>query len=132
MYTVKFKDFIKDEGLDKNKKKSTIRIGWDGRQDEVDYYVDLNDILRVQAMDSFERFEKERASVVKLDELVELNKVAVAKSKDIHEQNVELLEENKKINKALANIAQDIAKHHIILQSKDNRIQELEDKLAGK
>ncbi len=127
-----FKQFISDEGLGKSKSKSHIRVGWDGRQEEVDNIKEINESLKELSLKNFDRFEETRASVVKLEELIEDNKEMVAKSKMIHEQNEELLAENKKINNALAKIAQDIANNHLIQQAKDQRIQELEDRLAGK
>ena len=128
----KFKDFIKDEGLDRNKNKSWIRTGWDGRQDQVDTLRDAIDKMRELNVENFEKFEVARAAVVNLEELIESNKEMVAKSTLIHEQNKELLDKNKKINTALEKIAQSIASDHLNLQAKDDRILELEDELAGK
>ena len=127
-----FKKFIKDEGLDKNKNKSWIRTGWDGRQDQVDLLDENIEKMRKLSNDNFDKFEEARAAVVKLEELIESNKEMVAKSTLIHEQNEELLDENKKINKALEKIAQSIASDHLNLEAKDKRIQELEVELAGK
>ena len=128
----KFKDFIKDEGLERNKNKSWIRTGWDGRQDQVDTLKGNIDKMRELSVENFERYEDARATVVKLEELIESNKEMVAKSSLIHEQNEELMEKNTKINNALAKIAKDIANNHIIQQAKDERIQKLEDELARK
>jgi len=128
----KFKDFIKDEGLERNKNKSWIRAGWDGRQDQVDTLKGNIDKMRELSVENFERYEDARATVVKLEELIESNKEMVAKSSLIHEQNEELMEKNTKINNALAKIAKDIANNHIIQQAKDERIQKLEDELARK
>ena len=127
-----FKQFIKDEGLDKNKNKSWIRAGWDGRQEQVDLLDENIERMRKLSNTNFDKFEEARAAVVNLEALIESNKEMVAKSTLIHEQNKELLDENKKINKALEKIAQSIADDHLNLQAKDKRIQELEVELAGK
>ncbi len=128
----KFKKFITDEGLSKSKTKSTIRVGWDGRQPEIDHYSDLADRLQKLSMKNFEKWENSRSTIVTLEHLIESNKESVAKATLIHEQNDELLTENKKINEALARIANDIADNHLILKAKDDKIKELEDKLARK
>ena len=128
----KFKKFITDEGLDKSKKKSTIRVGWDGRQPEIDHYSELAVRLQELSMKNFEKWENSRATIVALEQLIESNKDSVAKANLIHEQNEELLSENKKINNAMARIAKDIADNHLILTAKDQRIKELEDELARK
>ena len=127
-----FKKFIKDEGLDRNKNKSWIRTGWDGRQEHIDLLGENIEKMRKLSNDNFEKFEQARAAVVTLEELIDSNKEMVAKSSLIHDQNNELLDENKKINNALAKIAKDIATNHLLLNEKDKRIQELEDELAGK
>lgn len=127
-----FKKFIKDEGLDKNKHKTWIRVGYDGRQDQVELLSENIEKMRKLSNDNFDRYEEARAAVVNLEELIESNKEMVAKSSLIHEQNNELLDENKKINKALAKIAKTIATNHLLLTERDNRIQELEKELAGK
>ena len=128
----KFKDFVKDEGLDKNKNKSWIRTGWDGRQDHLDFLEKQIDDMRKLSISNFEKFEKTRSDVVTLNELIADNKIAVAKSADIHEQNVELLEENKKINNALSEIAKDIATFTITNGKKDREIAALKRQLAKK
>ena len=127
-----FKKFITDEGLDRNKNKSWIRTGWDGRQEHIDLLGENIERMRKLSNDNFEKFEEQRASVVILEELIESNKEMVAKSTLIHEQNEELLGENKKINKALAKIAKTIATEHLNLEAKDKRILELEVELARK
>ena len=118
----KFKEFIKEEGLDKNKTKSSIRIGWDGRQEEIDFLDELNETLRKQSIKNFERYEETRATVVKLEELIEDNKYLVKKATVLNDQNVELLDENKKINRALEGIAKDLADYVINLKNKDEEI----------
>ena len=128
----KFKDFVTDEGLEKNKNKSWIRAGWDGRQDHLDFLEKQIADMKILSMKNFEKFEKTRSDVVTLNELIADNEISVAKSTAIHEQNVELLEENKKINEALKKISKDIANFTVINGKKDRKIEALRRQLAGK
>ena len=76
----KFKEFLKEEGLEDSKHKSKLRTGWEGRDRTVDALDELISTLRELSLKNFERFEKERATVVQLEELIASNKIAVAKS----------------------------------------------------
>lgn len=117
-----FKVFLEDEGLGKSKAKSNIRVGWDGRQDEVDYLKDISMTMRELSSKNFDRFEDARASIVILSEEIDNDKYMVAKSKVIHEDNKKLLKENEKVNKMLENIAGDLVKYTNELRVKDEEI----------
>ena len=127
-----FKEFLKDEGLEDSKHKSKFRTGWEGRDKTIDSLDELITTLRELSLKNFEKFEKERVTVVTLEETIQSNKESVAKASAIHEQNEILLAENKKINKVLEKISTDLATYHVNLQAKDERILELEAELAGK
>lgn len=117
-----FKVFLEDEGLGKSKAKSNIRVGWDGRQDEVDYLKDISATMRELSSKNFDRFEESRASIVILNEEIDNDKYMVAKSKVIHEDNKKLLKENEKVNKLLEKIAGDLVKYTNELRVKDEEI----------
>ena len=117
-----FKVFIEDEGLGKSKAKSDIRVGWDGRQDEIDYHKDISATMRELSSKNFDRFEDARASIVILNEEIDNDKYMVAKSKVIHDDNKKLLKENEKVNKMLEKIAGDLVKYTNELRVKDEEI----------
>jgi hypothetical protein len=117
-----FKVFLEDEGLGKSKAKSNIRVGWDGRQDEIDYHKDISATMRELSSKNFDRFEESRASIVILNEEIDNDKYMVAKSKVIHEDNKKLLKENEKVNKLLEKIAGDLVKYTNELRVKDEEI----------
>ncbi len=117
-----FKVFLEDEGLGKSKAKSNIRVGWDGRQDEVDYLKDISTTMRELSSKNFDRFEDARASIVILNEEIDNDKYMVAKSKVLHADNKKLLTENEKVNKMLEKIAGDLVKYTNELRVKDEEI----------
>ena len=117
-----FKKFIEDDGLGKSKAKSDIRVGWDGRQDEVDYLKEISETLRELSTKNFDRFEEARASIVILNEEIDNDKHMVAKSRNLHKDNKELDEENKKLHKMLEKVAQDLVKFTHQLRIKDEEL----------
>lgn len=121
-----FKDFIKDESLEKSKQKSFIRLGWDGRQGEVDEFKRVTNQVQTLSLENFERYEEARGIIAQLEETVKSNDMLVRKAVQIQTQNEELAEENTKIQKCLESIAQDLAEYHINLTDKDNLISQLE------
>ena len=126
-----FKEWIKAEDLNDYKHKSALRLGWEGRQFELNSINEKLSKIHELSIKNFERYESTRREVVLLEQEIEKNSELVLHTKELRENNEKLESENHKLGHLLEKLARDVAIHSNELFNKDNLIKDFISKLES-